>query len=176
MKSYYYDEEDPLSYTNDHDSGHEVQLDQLQKLGVIYKHLDPQNEELIDEYAKQNGYKNRDEVQFPPENYSGDQQTLKKTLDSFFTEHIHEDVEARYCVEGSGFFDVRDQNDKWIRNQLFPGDLIVLPAGIYHRFTLDSKGIIRTVRLFTDEPKWVALNRPADGNPVRESYLKSISV
>lgn len=57
----------------------------------------------------------------------------------FFAEHIHAEDEIRLIIDGSGYIDVRDINDKWLRIRLEKGNLIVLPAGIYHRFTTDDK-------------------------------------
>lgn len=38
---------------------------------------------------------------------------------------------------------MRDQDDQWIRVAVKKGGMIVLPAGMYHRFTLDSDNYIK---------------------------------
>ncbi|KAI3865059.1 hypothetical protein MKX03_017689 [Papaver bracteatum] len=87
----------------------------------------------------------------------------------FFEEHIHTDEEIRYCVDVSGYFDVRDQNKKWIHVWVKKGGMIVLSAGIYHRFTLDSDNYIKCGLRTT-------YNRPHDELLARKEYLDTFSI
>ncbi|KAK9240533.1 Acireductone dioxygenase ARD family [Lipomyces kononenkoae] len=171
MKVYYHDnttEDQRL----DHDSGIEVQTDAINKLGVLaYKFSGPTALENVNALAKARDYKNQDVITISPASM-GD--VYEEKVKTFYKEHLHEDEEIRYVVEGEGFFDVRDAEDRWVRLKLDAGDLIILPAGIYHRFSTTSSDYIKAMRLFKDEPKWTPLPRPCDDNQYRLDYLQSI--
>lgn len=108
----------------------------LEKLGVLYYRIP--DVAAVDDLAADRGYRNRDEITVSPEKM-GD--VYEDKVRSFFAEHLHEDEEIRYVRDGKGYFDVRNEGDDWVRIQLEKDDLIILPAGIYHRFTTDETNV-----------------------------------
>ncbi|KAF8503839.1 Acireductone dioxygenase ARD family [Gautieria morchelliformis] len=178
MRAYYFDnlpgdQRLPHDYIPSRPASEEV----LSKLGVKTWHIPVDGHEpKVDEVARTQGYKNRDTINVSK---AGLGDAYETKIKGFFEEHMHEDEEIRYILDGSGFFDVRETpTDVWVRVAMDPGDLLVLPAGIYHRFTLDEKNHIKALRLFKDEPKWIPYNRSVetDANPYRKDYLQSIGV
>jgi len=95
-----------------------------------------------------------------------------KLVANFFEEHIHDAEEIRHIIDGSGFFDVRDKEDRWVRIHVKKGDLMTLPEGIYHRFTTDETDYIHAMRLFIGQPVWTPFNRPCDEHPSRVKFVQ----
>uniref|UniRef100_A0A673CS47 Acireductone dioxygenase n=1 Tax=Sphaeramia orbicularis TaxID=375764 RepID=A0A673CS47_9TELE len=151
-----------------------VTLDELKTLGVYYWKLNADIYETdpdLEQIRKEQGYSYMDIITIHKDKLPNYEEKLKM----FFEEHLHLDDEIRYILDGRAYFDVRDKEDRWIRISMSKGDLITLPAGIYHRFTLDETNYTKAMRLFVGEPVWKAYNRPADDFDIRQKYLVSLS-
>lgn len=150
-----------------------VSVQQLQHIGVFHWKLNAdiyENDPELQKIQEEKGYSFMDIITIHPDKLPDYQNKLKM----FYEEHLHLDDEIRYILEGSSYFDVRDEGDRWIRIAVSKGDLITLPAGIYHRFTVDESNYTKAMRLFVGVPVWKAYNRPADDFDVRKEYVNSL--
>lgn len=176
VQAWYMDEE-----TNDQRLEHHrnppeyLNLEDLhKKTGVEYFKINVDTyptDGVLDKLKQERGYTYEDEIICSKECL----QNYEEKLKSFFAEHLHTDEEIRFVLDGSGYFDVRDGSDNWIRIAVSAGDMIVIPSGIYHRFTLDSKNYIKAKRFFIGEPVWLPYNRPADDMECRKEYVDKLS-
>lgn len=149
------DEDQRLSHQKDPPEF--VSIEELKKIGVEYWYFEPESfvDDGLSEFKMKRGYTYQDRIEVSPSTLENYETKIK----SFYDEHIHRDEEIRYVLDGSGYFDVRDNYDKWIRIEVVKGDMIVLPSGIFHRFTLDDKNYIKAMRLFVGEPVWTPYSR-----------------
>ncbi|OXA62322.1 hypothetical protein Fcan01_02079 [Folsomia candida] len=139
-----------------------VNLEDLKEhTGVLYWKLnaDTYNEDgTLDEIRKCRGYTYADEIEVSSKTLPNFDVMIKK----FASEHLHTDEEIRFILAGKGYFDVRDANsDDWIRIEVVGGDLIILPAGIYHRLVLDKDRYIKAKR---NDVKGSFLDRMENGS------------
>lgn len=156
----------------------------LRKLGICYWKMDAESysypvkaipwdpkdatDPRLMQLRDDRGYSYADIITVHPDHLPGYEQKVK----AFFEEHIHDAEEIRYIVGGSGYFDVRDLNDRWVRIAVKKGDLATLPEGSYHRFTVDHNDTIHAMRLFIGQPVWTPFNRPSEDHPSRKAYIK----
>ncbi|KAK9101086.1 hypothetical protein Scep_024516 [Stephania cephalantha] len=162
-----------------------VSLDRLDELGVLSWRLDAdkyETDEVLKKIREERGYSYMDFCEVCPEKLPNYEEKIK----NFFEEHLHTDEEIRYCVAGSGYFDVRDKNDGWIRvlSELGHNFLVLLPLphsenSFQLHVTLSYIGIRRAtiggnaMRLFVGDPVWTPFNRPHDDLPARKEYLEA---
>jgi len=126
--------------------------------------VDPKLAQIRDD----RGYSYADIITVHPEKLPSYDDKVK----AFFEEHIHDAEEIRYILGGSGFFDVRNKKDEWVRIHIKAGDLMTLPEGIYHRFTVDEDDCIHAMRLFIGQPVWTPFNRPCEEHESRKKYVE----
>jgi len=155
-----------------------VDVKSLEKLGIYHQkidlasplvHTNYKEDPALVAYRTENEYSQSDILTVSREGLKNYDETLK----SFFKEHFHPDDESRYILEGSGYFDVRNDRDEWIRLRVQKGDLITIPAGMYHRFALDEEqNYLKSVRMFVSDAIWT----PHEDHFSRQEYLKKYSI
>ena len=146
------------AYWLDPDSG-VIGEAELSKQGIAYQLLDTDPtayRSAVDTLKTARGYVEEDIVELEPSTPNLDAICAK-----FVDEHHHDEDEVRFVLEGEGIFDIRSDDDRWMRVVVERGDLIVVPAGRHHRFLLTDSKRIRCVRLFRDRSGWVPHYRAA---------------
>lgn len=131
----------------------------LTAVGVLSERLELSPDAFqptLDKLKAERGYVEQDIVELSPQTPD-----LEALCAKFVDEHLHTDDEVRYVLEGEGIFDLRSKDDRWMRVTVEPGDLLVVPANLHHRFLLTSRKHIRCVRLFKDSSGWVPHYRDA---------------
>ncbi|MFW6087905.1 MAG: 1,2-dihydroxy-3-keto-5-methylthiopentene dioxygenase [Myxococcota bacterium] len=135
------------------DNEETLAAEDLRAHGVLYQRLstDPVHyQEPLDVLKGERGYIEQDVVELSP-----DTPNLDAVCAKFLDEHLHEEDEVRFVLDGEGVFDIRSTDDRWMRVKVEVGDLLVVPAERYHRFMLTDARRIRCVRLFKDRSGWV---------------------
>lgn len=135
------------------DTGEAIAEPTLAAEGVFYERLPTDAagyQPSLDRLKERAGYIEQDEVALLP-----DTPDLDGICAKFDREHLHDEDEVRFVLEGAGIFDIRSADDRWMRVEVHAGDLIVVPKARHHRFELTEQRHIRCVRLFQDRAGWV---------------------
>lgn len=146
-----------------------VTLSQLKELGIVYFKINLNDFSIVNQIVKERLYKHTDEMRLS--------QTCKDEtfLDKWFVEHFTEDEQVRIVTDGSIYLDIRSKQDSWIRLRLTPGDIVVIPPGLFHRGTLDEDDYCALMRVFRESQRWAPVYRTekrADTHTARLQYLR----
>jgi methylthioribulose-1-phosphate dehydratase len=147
-----------------------VSKEELQDLGIEYMRFGCEEScPRLLEWRAEKGY-NYSDVVTVSQDAMGNK--YEETLKRFASEHFHSAPEVRGILEGSGYFDIRSRDGRWIRVQVLAGDVLELPAGSYHRFICDRSDCIKAIRLFQGDPVWTPIPVCAsdDDHEVRKAY------
>jgi 1,2-dihydroxy-3-keto-5-methylthiopentene dioxygenase len=104
--------------------------------------------EEIDEMKRRGGYVTADVIDVFPETPG-----LDAMLARFDKEHTHSEDEVRFILAGRGIFFLH-LGQSVVSVEVGPGDMLRVPRGTTHWFTLCEDRRIRTVRWFQDTTGW----------------------
>jgi 1,2-dihydroxy-3-keto-5-methylthiopentene dioxygenase len=116
--------------------------------------------DAIDRLKARGGYQSCDVLRLTPDHPQRAELRAK-----FLAEHIHDDDEVRFFVEGAGLFYIH-AGGMVHALECTAGDLIAVPAGTQHWFDTGAQPRFTVIRLFTTPDGWVAR---FTGDPIAES-------
>jgi 1,2-dihydroxy-3-keto-5-methylthiopentene dioxygenase len=113
----------------------------------------------VERLTARHGYRSVDVVRMQPDNPNREAARAK-----FLDEHLHDDDETRFFVEGSGIFYLHV--DGAVHAVLCTaGDLLRVPAGTLHWFDMGTAPHFCAIRLFSRPDGWQA---SFTGDPISE--------
>jgi 1,2-dihydroxy-3-keto-5-methylthiopentene dioxygenase len=107
-------------------------------------------QESIDKLKQLYNFKSIDVI-----NLSPDHPQKAEFRQKFLAEHIHDDFEVRFFIDGCGLFYLHVGN-KVYTALCEKGDLISVPANTTHWFDMGENPSFKCIRLFTTPEGWVA--------------------
>ena len=111
----------------------------------------------IERLKAAHGYAAADVIALSPETPN-----LETVLGKFDREHLHSEDEVRFVVKGRGVFTIHNDADDVVFDvEVHAGDLLVVPDGTWHWFTLCEDRTIQCIRLFTSTQGWTPEYREA---------------
>ncbi|XP_072040181.1 acireductone dioxygenase-like [Amphiura filiformis] len=154
---------EPKQYLSDAD---------LNEIGVKYWVIDADNwkaEGKIDKICEERNYWNY-----------GHKRTTREMVLEYNKEHLHEQDEVLFFLDGAGYIEMRDKQERWIHVPVVKGILYVFPAGVYHRLRLETDvcnrlSIRANKKLDPTESGLKYHYRPADEMDCRKQYLERLS-
>jgi len=102
----------------------------------------------IEEMKRRGGYVTADVIDVTPETPG-----LETMLKKFDKEHTHSEDEVRFIVAGRGIFFLA-LDERVASVEVGPGDMLRVPRGTKHWFTLCEDRRIRAIRWFQDTTGW----------------------
>lgn len=136
----------------------------LKPFGIWYEKWDvagrlpesPSDQDILSTYApeierlkKEGGFVTADVINVSPATPN-----LDVMLAKFDKEHTHSEDEVRFTVSGKGVFHIHPTNGPVFEITVESGDLINVPRGTNHWFSLCTEKHIRCIRLFEDMAGW----------------------
>ncbi len=109
----------------------------------------------LDRLSQAHGYSSHDMIILNPKTTAN----LEELLVNFQREHHHTEDEVRFIVDGEGVFTLTRNGERFAVT-VTAGDLISVPFGTRHYFTLTNTRHVKAIRLFQSKDGWTAIYDP----------------